>query len=200
MLNTLFVQIKIKGFSKAVPESTNMRNKAEAAEVKSIMPSRTEVFSGCDLLAVASSTGGPHALEELLTKLPQDFPAPVLVVQHMPPDFTRVLADSLNKRCELDVAEGYDSQALERGKVIIAPGGFHMVVGEGDDSKKAIKLIGTPPVNGIRPSADVLFASIAGAYKDKKILSVILTGMGNDGTKGIKEIKKLCRMLLYNSE
>jgi len=141
------------------------------------------------LLAIGSSTGGPEALNKFIVNLPQDLPVPVVIVQHMPPVFTKFLAESLNKKSKLTVVEASEGMKLEARKVYLAPGGKHMIIrnigGE--------HIIGTnenPPENSCRPAVDVLFRSIANIYKDSGVLAVILTGMGHDGLKGIKALKR----------
>lgn len=146
---------------------------------------------GFDLLLIASSTGGPRALESVLTELPSDFNKPVLAVQHMPADFTRVLAQALDKKCNIRVHEAESQDIVKPGHVYIAPGGVHMIVNAAG-SNMVLELEKSLPVNGVRPSADVLFRSVAQICRGKKILAVVLTGMGNDGMKGLMEIKKQC--------
>lgn len=140
------------------------------------------------VVAVGVSTGGPNALSHLLPMLPKDFPAAVLVVQHMPPGFTEVFANRLNKVCALDIKEAKDGDLVLPGRVLIAPGDFHMKIKK--TALSTIVVLSTrPPVNGHRPSADVLFQSVADEY-GPKALGVIMTGMGEDGAEGIGWIKK----------
>jgi two-component system, chemotaxis family, protein-glutamate methylesterase/glutaminase len=145
-----------------------------------------------DLVVVASSTGGPAALESVIKKLPADFLKPILIVQHMPPEFTHVLAESLNKKYRKNIIEGKQGDVVKPNSIMIAPGGFHMIVEEGFGKTAEIKLLDTPFLNGLKPAADILFASVANVYQGKNILAVVLTGMGNDGTAGIKELKNKC--------
>ena len=145
-----------------------------------------------DLVVIASSTGGPLALDAIFGQLPVDVKVPILIVQHMPPEFTNVLAQALNKKCKLEVREGNDGDKVKSGRVIVAPGGRHMVVSSAKGFGNEIRLLDTPNVNGVRPSADVLFRSVAKEYKGKNVLAVVLTGMGNDATQGIREMKEEC--------
>ncbi|MEN6348768.1 MAG: chemotaxis-specific protein-glutamate methyltransferase CheB [Syntrophomonas sp.] len=145
-----------------------------------------------DLVLITASTGGPAALEVVCSMFPADFTKPVLIVQHIPSEFTRALIESLNKKCLVPVAEGKEGDVVRRRSVLMAPGGYHMVVEGGRGEEKTIRLKSTPHVNGVRPAADVLFKSVAGAYEDKNILVIILTGMGSDGLSGVEEIKKKC--------
>jgi len=144
-----------------------------------------------DLIVIAASTGGPEALESVLTKLPATLAQPILVVQHMPKDFTKVLANILNQKCKLQVAEAQHGDGVIPGQVLIAPGGQHMLVGY-KGSKMIVQLRDTPYVNGVRPAADLLFRSVAAACQGESVLSVILTGMGHDGKNGVMEMKKTC--------
>ena len=138
------------------------------------------------LVIIGSSTGGPSALMEVIPKLPKDLGAGVVVIQHMPPGFTKSLADRLNKVSELTVKEAEDGDLIAKNRVLIAPGGYHLVVGK--NHKVAIN--SDLPVHGVRPAVDVFMESAAPIYQDKTI-GVILTGMGFDGAKGMKTIKRL---------
>ncbi len=141
-----------------------------------------------DLMLVASSTGGPVALETLFMGLPADFPIPVLIVQHMPANFTKNLAANLAKKTGQSVAEAKHGDFILPCGILIAPGGYHMRIGP----DYRVLLDEKPLVNGVRPSADVLFKSVADVMRGKKILSVILTGMGSDGTEGVRQLKRSC--------
>lgn len=150
------------------------------------------VSGNIDLVVITSSTGGPLALDTVFSQLPTDVNVPILVVQHMPPEFTNVLAQTLNKKYNLDVKEAGEGDKVIPGRALIAPGGKHMSVSSAKGFGNEIRLLDTPYVNGVRPSADVLFHSVAKAYKGKNILAVVLTGMGSDGTQGIREMKEEC--------
>lgn len=135
-------------------------------------------------VAIGVSTGGPAALTELLPALPASFPLPVLVVQHMPPLFTRLLAERLDNLCPLSVAEAQDGDDVRAGKILIAPGDFHMKVAAGDAGPQ-VRLDQSPPQNSCRPAVDVLFTSMSEVYAGA-VLPVILTGMGQDGLRGAR--------------
>ncbi len=135
---------------------------------------------------MASSTGGPAALEVLLTALPHDFAAPIVVVQHMPARFTRMLANRLDERTALTVVEAEAGMPLEAGYVYVAPGDFHMVV-SGPGMRARIGINRGVPENSCRPAADVLFRSVARVYRERA-LAVVLTGMGSDGLDGARSI------------
>lgn len=139
------------------------------------------------ILAIGSSTGGVQALHEVIPKLPAHFPMPVVIVQHMPPLFTKSLADSMNSESALKVKEGEEGDILLPGNVYIAPGGFHMTLRTAMNDV-VIHLDTEPSNEPLRPSVDVLFNSVANVYA-KNALGVILTGMGSDGAKGLKNMK-----------
>ncbi|MGO0061703.1 protein-glutamate methylesterase/protein-glutamine glutaminase [Brevibacillus fluminis] len=141
------------------------------------------------LVAVGTSTGGPKALQTLLTAIPAQFPAPIVVVQHMPPGFTRSLAQRLDTLCGLHVVEAENGQALEAGTVYIAPGGYHMEVAEQSGKQLTIHLHQADPRGGHRPSVDVLFESVSKLTNVSK-WAIIMTGMGSDGTKGLRQMKE----------
>lgn len=134
-----------------------------------------------DVLAIGVSTGGPNALNELLPKLPGDLSVPVVLVQHMPPVFTRLLAERLDARCALSVVEAEPGMSLQPGHVYVAPGDHHLEVTGGPAPSTAIT--DGPPENSCRPAVDVLFRSVVRAY-GARVLAVVLTGMGHDGLKG----------------
>lgn len=141
------------------------------------------------VVAIGVSTGGPEALTKLIPKLPAKLSVPVVIVQHMPPNFTRSLAESLNKRSQLNVVEATHEQPILPGTVYIAPGGHHLTVRKNQTTITAA-IVDSPPENSCRPSVDVLFRSVANVWGDDGILGVILTGMGNDGAKGIQAMKR----------
>jgi two-component system chemotaxis response regulator CheB len=134
------------------------------------------------ILLIGVSTGGPGALGEILPQLPADFPLPVLVVQHMPPLFTRLLAERLNSSCSLSVEEAGQGSLVEHGKVLIAPGDFHMMVAS-EGGRVRVRLDQSPRQNFCRPAIDALFLSTAEVYGGA-VLAAVLTGMGQDGTQG----------------
>jgi two-component system chemotaxis response regulator CheB len=152
---------------------------------KPVQP-RSPVRRRIDIVAIGTSTGGPNALAEVIPRLPQDFPVPVVVVQHMPPLFTKLLAERLNASSHLTVREGAAGTPLEPGCVWVAPGGHHMTVLR-RDGKFLLDLNLQPPENSCRPRVDVLFRSVAKAY-GACALAVVMTGMGSDGAQGAVEI------------
>jgi two-component system chemotaxis response regulator CheB len=138
------------------------------------------------ILAIGISTGGPNALSYLLPQISKDFPAALLIVQHMPAGFTEMFASRLNSLCEIEVKEAKDGDLVLPGRALIAPGGRHLKVKRMPLGTIAV-LSNSPPVNGHRPSADVLFHSVALEY-GRDATGLIMTGMGNDGAAGMGEI------------
>jgi two-component system, chemotaxis family, protein-glutamate methylesterase/glutaminase len=141
-----------------------------------------------ELIVIGVSMGGPAALEALIPKLPGNLDQTVLVVQHMPPMFTRVLAERLNEKTKLTVREAKHQDRLEPRTVLIAPGDFHMRV-VGGTRQGWITLDQSPAENGCRPAVDPLFTSAAAAF-GSGVLAVVLTGLGQDGTKGAKAVRR----------
>jgi two-component system chemotaxis response regulator CheB len=151
-----------------------------------------------DLVCVAVSTGGPKALEDLVPKLPVDLGAPVVIVQHMPPLFTGMLAARLDALSAVSVVEGSDGLQLRPGLVVIAPGGRHTVVRR-RTTGGWIELRDDAPVNSCRPAADVLFASVAEGYR-AGALGVVMTGMGHDGCDGAARLHEAGAEVLAQDE
>lgn len=149
----------------------------------------TRIKSGLyRVLGIGVSTGGPQTLTEIFRELPGNFPAPILIVQHMPPLFTKQLAERLDKITTLKVKEAEDGEPVKEGVAYIAPGDYHMVI-KRENNQKIILLHQGPPKNNCRPSVDVLFESLAEVY-GSTCLGLILTGMGKDGAEGAQLIKK----------
>ncbi len=143
-----------------------------------------------DVLVIGVSTGGPRALQRILPKLPGDFSAGILIAQHMPPQFTKLLAERLNQMSKIKVVEGKNGEEIRAGKAIIAPGGKHMkVVNPFDNDRPRIRVIERVEGMIYVPSVDLLMESAAQVYGDR-VLALILTGMGNDGLKGMKAVKE----------
>ncbi|WP_229263749.1 CheB methylesterase domain-containing protein [Cohnella cholangitidis] len=149
-------------------------------------PKTSTVFT--HLVAIGTSTGGPRALHEVLTGIPADFPAPILVVQHMPPKFTHSLAQRLDNFCSIHVREAVDDELVETATAYIAPGGRHMSLSKDATGKYRIKLSDEAPKGGHKPSVDVMFESLIGHQQLKRHI-VLMTGMGSDGAKGMKALQ-----------
>jgi two-component system chemotaxis response regulator CheB len=151
-----------------------------------------------EIVAFGVSTGGPNALASLLPRLPADLAAPILIVQHMPPMFTRLLAERLNARSAIAVSEAVTGQVVRPGQAVLAPGEWHLVAErQGDEVRVATHQ--EPPENSCRPAADVLFRSIARAF-GPAALGVVMTGMGQDGLRGAEEIRAAGGQILAQDE
>ncbi|GJL63199.1 MAG: chemotaxis response regulator protein-glutamate methylesterase [Nitrospirales bacterium] len=151
-----------------------------------------------DVLAIGVSTGGPNALAEVLSRFPKDFPVPIVIVQHMPPIFTKCLSERLSLKCAMSVQEGIAGRSLLPGHVWIAPGNYHMtVVQKGCRVELAINQ--RPQENSCRPSVDVLFRSVARVF-GYRTLGLILTGMGRDGLRGCETIRANGGQILAQDE
>jgi two-component system, chemotaxis family, protein-glutamate methylesterase/glutaminase len=141
------------------------------------------------IIAVGASTGGPRALQTLLSRLPAGLLASVVIVQHMPPRFTASLAKRLDNLCPLRVFEAVHGQSLRHGEVYLAPGDYHMRIVFSPEGGYRIDLQQDPPVGGHRPSIDVLFHSLVHLPVMPRLIGVLLTGMGKDGADGLSAIK-----------
>lgn len=180
---------KIKVAAKA--SLTNLRSfnaatsSVVASEIPVVQRGVNLTMAPQKLVVIGSSTGGPNALQQVIPRLPGNLPAAVLVVQHMPPGFTASLANRLNESSPLEVCEAKEGDLVQTGKVYIAPGAYHMVL----RSKTIIGLNQDPPVHSVRPAVDVTLESAVNYY-GPKLVGVILTGMGYDGSKGMAALKK----------
>ena len=149
---------------------------------------RTPVVKLCpEVVAIGVSTGGPEALTHVIPQLPPNLRVPVLLVQHMPPMFTRSLAEDLDRRSPLRVCEAQDGQVVQPGWVYIAPGGKHMKV-VSHQGQRIIRITEDPPVKSCRPSVDYLFESLAEVYQGR-VVAVVMTGMGDDGADGCEKLR-----------
>ncbi|MHB0938359.1 MAG: protein-glutamate methylesterase/protein-glutamine glutaminase [Armatimonadota bacterium] len=137
------------------------------------------------VVAIGSSTGGPRVLLEILQALPASLSAGVLIVQHMPPNFTEAMARRFNDNCAIAVFEAREGDLVTAGTAMVAPGGVHL----GLTPQKEVRLLETPPIWGVRPAVDVMMADVAACY-GPAALGVILTGMGRDGAQGLLQIRQ----------
>lgn len=163
-----------------------------------VSPRRTPGGRSPQVVAIGVSTGGPKALAEVLPRLPADFPLPIVIVQHMPPKFTASLAESLDKTCKLRVREAQQGDRLVRGVILIAPGGRHMRIVK-SELGETVDLTEDPPVCSCRPSVDYLFRSLQQTFGGR-VLGVVLTGMGEDGWVGSRQLHDAGACLLAQDE
>ncbi|GAA0298632.1 two-component system chemotaxis response regulator CheB [Gracilibacillus halotolerans] len=178
--------------------SAEIIRKVEAASLARIKPKKDKkrqeigvlkpVKAKKKIVLIGSSTGGPSALQEVLTKLPKDFPAPIAIVQHMPKGFTKSLAERLNRLAEIEVREVTHLEELKPGIAYIAPGGQHFLIEE-RQNKYIARVTDDQPVKGHKPSVNLLFNSAA-ELRECLPVSVMLTGMGSDGASGIELLKR----------
>ncbi len=155
-------------------------------QAETVVPRRSK----SEIIGIGISTGGPNALAQMIPALPHNINVPILVVQHMPPIFTQSLANSLNAKTELTVHEAADGQVLSPNTIYIAPGGTQMKIEAASDGRnRIIKITDDPPENSCKPSVDYLFRSIAHHYVGRAT-GVIMTGMGSDGTIGMRLLKR----------
>ncbi len=152
------------------------------------------------VVAIGVSTGGPKALQTVLTAIPPDIGVSILIVQHMPPSFTHALAESLNNQSAIYVKEAREGDVLTPGTAYIAPGGRHMkVIARGAERQLLVHITDDPPENGCRPSADYLFRSVAEHF-GAAATGVIMTGMGHDGAEGLKIMRRKGAAIIAQDE
>jgi len=186
------VSIDIEKISDDIISKVKIAAKAHVKKTKvsgrKILPSIMKSTMN-KVIAIGSSTGGPQTLLEILVRLPENIP-PIFIVQHMPPGFTKSLANRLNSYCSFDVKEAEEGDTIRGGLALMAPGGYHMTVKRINlENKEIIHLTNGPSVNAVKPSVDVMLESVVKIY-GKNTLGVILTGMGGDGANGMCLIKK----------
>lgn len=183
--------LKTSAVPLAAPEKIVVQAAPVSVEPRNLTPMKFPSVPGVSdwIVAIGTSTGGPRALQEVLTRLPGNLPCPTIVVQHMPPGFTRSLAERLNTLCALTVKEAEDNDRLVAGTVFVAPGDYHMTIRR-DSGGVFVKLNKEPAIGGLRPAVDPMMLSVSEVYGARTV-GVILTGMGHDGAIGIKAIKKL---------
>jgi len=163
------------------PSPAAGRPAAQAAASNSPAPKRKPY----KLVAIGTSTGGPVALQRVLTQLPANFPAPIVLIQHMPAAFTKAFAERLDKLCRISVKEAEDGDILRPGLALLAPGGKQMMV----DARGMVKILPGDERLNYKPCVDITFGSVAKSYGDK-VLAVVLTGMGADGREGARLLKQ----------
>ncbi|MBY8929663.1 chemotaxis response regulator protein-glutamate methylesterase [Pseudomonas sp. Wu6] len=175
-------------FNRSAPAPAPAARPAPAAPSRATAPSAHSPApkrKAYKLVAIGTSTGGPVALQRVLTQLPANFPAPIVLVQHMPAAFTKAFAERLDKLCRISVKEAEDGDILRPGLALLAPGGKQMMV----DGRGAIKILPGDERLNYKPCVDITFGSAAKSYGDK-VLAVVLTGMGADGREGARLLKQ----------
>jgi len=163
------------------PVHAPVATRAPAVSASSPAPKR----KAYKLVAIGTSTGGPVALQRVLTQLPANFPAPIVLIQHMPAAFTKAFAERLDKLCRITVKEAEDGDILRPGLALLAPGGKQMMI----DGRGAVKILPGDERLNYKPCVDITFGSAAKSYGDK-VLAVVLTGMGADGREGARLLKQ----------
>ncbi|MHC5347949.1 protein-glutamate methylesterase/protein-glutamine glutaminase [Pseudomonas sp. A46] len=158
---------------------------AAASPAAPVASSPAPKRKGYRLVAIGTSTGGPVALQRVLTQLPANFPAPLVLIQHMPAAFTKAFAERLDKLCRISVKEAEDGDVLRPGLALLAPGGKQMMV----DTRGVVRILPGDERLNYKPCVDITFGSAAKAYSDK-VLAVVLTGMGADGREGARLLKQ----------
>jgi len=179
--------------SEPAPEPLPARTRVPAV-VYLPTPRTTPIEAVC----IGTSTGGPNALAAVFSTLPAGFPVPIVIVQHMPPMFTAMLAERLSAHSPVPCQEGIEGQTLEPGRAYIAPGGRHMEI-QRANGRVRLHLHDGPPENSCRPAVDVLFRSVAAAY-GASVLSVVMTGMGQDGLHGCRVISERRGQVIVQDE
>lgn len=174
------------------------------SEIKTVPPvarppgARVAPNQRIDILAIGISTGGPNALSTLLPKIAANFPVPIVIVQHMPPIFTDLLAKSLSEKSAIKIIEAHDGDELLPGRALIAPGNYHMTV-DFVNNRHIVRLNQDPTENFCRPAVDVLFRSVAKQY-GANTLALVMTGMGKDGQDGCSHIKEAKGQVIAQDE
>jgi two-component system, chemotaxis family, protein-glutamate methylesterase/glutaminase len=196
----LIPKIRAHVLQTATSSTTRLFSMAAAhkAQLTSTLAAPRPIASRVEIVAIGTSTGGPNALADLVPLLPSTFPVPVVIVQHMPPIFTKYLADRLSSKSQIPVMEAVNHQELLPGHAYIAPGDFHMVMERSKDGVR-IRTQQEQPENSCRPAVDALFRSVAEVYRGDT-LAVIMTGMGQDGLRGCGRIREAGGHILAQDE
>jgi len=197
-----------RGVTHAPPAPANLRPSSQGAAAArpssqgaqpiAVRPSRPFVAAHVEAVLIAASTGGPNALAAVFSALPADLPVPVLIVQHMPPMFTKLLAERLTAEYPIPVEEAASGVLLQPGRAWIAPGDYHVITVR-DGTKARLLIHQDPPENSCRPAADVLFRAAARTFGNG-CLAVVLTGMGQDGLRGCELIREAGGQILAQDE
>ncbi|MBN1477891.1 chemotaxis response regulator protein-glutamate methylesterase [Candidatus Sumerlaeota bacterium] len=187
---------KVEAFAQSLRSSARPAESLRSASPEVRVPTHTEEIPPSDLdarpkvIALGISTGGPNALAKMMPRLPVNLPVPLLIVQHMPPVFTKSLADSLNAKCAIEVREAREGEPIRPATALIAPGGKQMKISRPlNGGEPVVRLTNDPPENNCRPSVDYLYRSVSYIF-GPRALAVIMTGMGSDGLDGARLLKR----------
>ncbi len=191
LLNSVLPQPRARLTPFGTSGTASMAAKAASASVSSIrsLPHKQVPSSSSKLVALACSTGGPKALQSVVPFLDKNMDAPMVLVQHMPTGFTRSMAERLNELSKVQVKEAVDNEILKKGCVYVAPGGYHLEIVPDKSGNHKVHLSDAPAIGGLRPCANVMYKSLKRSKYDQ-IVCVVLTGMGADGTDGIRELER----------
>jgi two-component system chemotaxis response regulator CheB len=184
----------IRRFSREIPDEERVSVPPQRVDRPSSEGQQTTI----DIVAIGSSTGGPPALQSIFSSFEQKFPFAVVVSQHMPAGFTRAFAERLNRSSPFDIKEAEDGDLVAPGRILITPGGRNLIV-EVCGGQATARIVPPTPADRYVPSVDVMFESCAGIYRNRMI-GVILTGMGNDGSKGVRLVHKQGGYLIAESD
>ena len=191
MKNVLIEKILIASNINTTRVQSKPRKRKYSLEMMktNVKPRKKDCIASSSIVAIGCSTGGPRALQYVLPYLPGNLDAGIIIVQHMPPGFTKSLADRLNQLSEITVKEAEDGDIIEKGTAYIAPGNYHMKILQDNRCNLRVKLSEEDPYRGHRPAVDVMMNSLIDINIDN-LIGVIMTGMGNDGTEGLCNLKK----------
>ncbi len=187
---------RIRTFCDRSRPRSSSRSAAGPTRQKSQGPSRAQ--QRIDVVAIAVSTGGPNALAAVLPQLPRGFPVPIVIVQHMPPIFTKFLADRLGAQSAIEIHEGAAGDIVKPGHAYLAPGDYHLLVERRGETVR-LATNQAPPENSCRPAGDVLFRSVAEVYREHS-LGLVMTGMGRDGLRGCERVHEAGGRVLVQDE
>ena len=188
-------ELKMENLRKRIED----KGRTRSLETKQSGPDMESIYRGnSELLAIGSSTGGPPALQSIFTALPKDLPLAIVVSQHMPPGFTRAFADRLNRLSDVTIKEAEEGDRIEKGRVLIAPGGTHMTFTR-RKNEVSVNISAKTIDDMYAPSVDRMFSSAAKVFEDRSI-GLVLTGMGSDGKKGVMDIKNANGFIMAESE
>lgn len=180
--------IVTSGKAPAFKKPKKIESSVVTKQMVKIVQKHASVIEGSKIIAIASSTGGPKALQSVIPRLPKNLNAPVLLVQHMPAGFTASLAERLNSLSEIEVREAKEGDIIKSGCVYLSKGGFHMTVESNASGKATIHYTQEPAREGVRPCANYMYESLMDSVYDR-VVCVVMTGMGADGTEGIEHLK-----------